>query len=84
MLEPHITKDYFEIVETDAQGKPVKLIPNFDTYIRTSDIVIPRRNYNKHTQNDFSRYDFSPTVMSTNTDNVYDELSMQGWTPLQR
>ncbi len=84
ILEPHVTKDYFEIVELDAQGKPTKLIPNFDTYIRSSDIVIPRRNYNRNTNNDYSRYDFMPTLIGSSNNSVYDDLSMQGWEPLQQ
>lgn len=84
ILEPHVTKDYFEIVELDAQGKPTKLIPNFDTYIRSSDIVIPRRNYNRNTNNDYSRYDFIPTLIGSSNNSVYDDLSMQGWEPLQQ
>jgi hypothetical protein len=86
ILEPHITKDYFEVVDMDPQGKPLKMIPNFDTYIRTSDIVIPRRNYNSGYQprdTNFNRYDFAPSVMSGGAQNEHEELFMQGWRPLQ-
>lgn len=85
ILDPHITKDYFEVVEMDAQGKPLKMIPNFDTYIRTNDMIMPRRNYNngfKETNN-FTNYNFAPAVIGGGLGGEMEELSMAGWKPLQ-
>ena len=84
ILDPRITKDYFEIVELDAQGKPIKMIPNFDTYIRTSDIILHRRDFNNKQQiNDYNRYNFTPTNIGGNDFSEQDSLYNQGWRPLQ-
>lgn len=85
ILDPRITKDYFELVEVDTQGKPLKMIPNFDTYIRTSDMIMPRRNYgNGFIQNsNFNGYNFTPTLLGTSVQNEFDDLAASGWKPLQ-
>src|SRR5690606_33966700 len=60
ILDPKIAKEYFEIVESDPQGKPLKILPNFDTYISSSDMVFPNRFRRGQQSNpyDFSKYQF--------------------------
>lgn len=87
ILEMKIAKDYFDIVEKDAQGKPLKMIPNFDTYIRNFDMVMPRKfygvDYGAPQETDFTKYDYAPSsIGGTSGFSEVDDLVAHGWQPL--
>ena len=85
ILDSHITKDYFEVVEVDPQGKPLKMIPNFDTYIKNVDMIIPKRFNNRNELNsntNFNKYNFTPTIIPGNTNSDMFDLQSQGWEPV--
>jgi hypothetical protein len=84
VLDPKIAKDYFEIVEFDTQGKPLQMIPNFDTFITSTDMIFPTRYRSgvKTDPNDYSKYAFNPTLLGGGGMNEMEDLQMQGWKPL--
>jgi hypothetical protein len=86
LLDPKINKDFFVIEETDPQGKPLKMIPNFDTYIKPNDMIFPAKRFGlqmKKDQNDYGKYRFLPTSISGgNPNSDINDLAMQGWKPL--
>jgi len=89
ILYPTIAKDFFEIVEFDPQGKPLKMIPNFDTYIKMDNMVFPKRRYGvehgrPQEQSNFSRYDYAPSNIGGTGLSEMDDLASMGWTPLHK